>query len=149
MAIAVGWMIPDYVFVTYVWGEVTFAEFVDAVPPGIELVRSVTARKVHNWIDMRHVGRYPHDVRHMSRDIDIFAEPNLGHMLAITNNPMIRVIAQFAGMLRDKPVQMCRSVPEGLSYLATLDENMPTITAADYDALVQSLRNNPLQVRGE
>lgn len=147
MPIAVDWMIPDYVFITYLWGEVTFAQFVDAVPPGIELVRSVATHKVHNWIDARHIERYPHDVRNMSREVDIFDEPNLDQMIGITSNAMLRVIGQFSAMMRGKQIHMCRNLQEGFAYLAEMDLDMPTITIADYEVLLQRIRKNPVPAR--
>ncbi len=140
MPIYVGWMIPDHVFLTYIWGETTFADFIDAVAPGAALVQSVAGHNVHNWIDARYLTRYPHDFKTLAGKVSIFDEPNLGEMILISDNTMLRYIGKFTSLMRRQTVQACRSVEDGLRYLIELDPNIPLLSPDEYETLLVSAR---------
>ncbi|MFN8373033.1 MAG: hypothetical protein U0694_09170 [Anaerolineae bacterium] len=127
MPFKVSWYIPRVAW-CYVWGTYTAEELKDSAAQGQELVR-VGTPLVHDLIDMRHMIEYPKNLRDIIQLTPIFKEPNLGWVVVLTDDKMVRFLSHAVTSISKVRLRTFTDPQEALDFLARMDETLPPLPA--------------------
>jgi len=123
MPVRILWYFPDYVVNAQMWGEFTFEELSIGSQETAELIRKGQA-PVHDIIDMRYIEKYPLDVKQIFNATPVFREPNLGWVLLISDDRVVRFLTHMVLQLHKTRVRYCSTPAEALAFLREIDERL-------------------------
>lgn len=135
------WLVPQRVYYTYWWDEVTVDELEASIEPSIEFLRKAPDHTMHNFVDVRYVTRYPFDLRRIARTVKTMEEPNLGDFVLLTKNPMLRLVGQFVSGFGQKNLHVFqeREIDDAMQLLRDLDDALPDDLVDIYNKLISTL----------
>lgn len=138
MPYQVGWLEPNQVISILYYNELTIHELRAATLEATEIVRAVPTTCT-NLIDMRHVKKYPFDIREvLNKTSDVYRDPD-AYTALLTHNTMITFFAKTVMRFMDLHLHVYRETPDAFTFLKEMHPTATLPTPATYDGRLQAL----------
>ncbi len=120
MAYEIGYSIDQRVIFVRVYGDYTYEDAHDSNVTAIELIRSGVG-PVHIIIDSHEMGSFKIGLSQLRETITMFREPNIGWIIAIGVNPMIRFIGSMVMQMGHVNFRFVENMNDALDTLQRVD----------------------------
>ncbi len=116
MGVNISWYVKPRIVLTYAWGNFTVDELKYGAESAAELIRAGQPM-VHNIIDMRELTHYPTNVHEITKLTYVFREENLGWVILIASNPIVRFLTSMATQVARSRLRTVGEVEPALAFI--------------------------------
>lgn len=137
------WIIEQQVALIVMAGAITRDELRNGIIKASKMTANSSAEKVHIFVDMRHMTRYPMSLSDLNNTSKEELEAVNGYTIMISNNQIINFISRTILAMSGKPFKSFSQPELALAHLAAVDNTLTTLPDIDaYEQFVQQLCNN-------
>lgn len=127
MGMLVNWYIEGRAIQVYAWGELTIEELSAGAEETRQRIRQ--GRYIYDIVDMRHMSKYPIRLAEIIPVTSLFREANLGWVLLISSNPVVRFLASATVQVHGARFRAFNNPDEVKAFIQTLEPDLGELPA--------------------